>query len=64
MKEDSLGDTLLVKVMEVKQMKWPTEWKLLVYAKLAPNKQARGFRININQATGGNTNEDLQHFNG
>lgn len=32
---------LLVKEMKVKQMKWPTEWKLC--AKLAPNKQTSVF---------------------
>lgn len=30
---------LLVKEMEVKQMKWHAEGNPLVYAKLAPNKQ-------------------------
>lgn len=47
---------LLVKEMKVKQMKWPTEWKLC--AKLAPNKQTSVFfffGININKATGGMT---------
>lgn len=52
---EALCHKLLVKEIEVKQMKWPTERKLLVYAKLAPNKQTRGFWININKATGGMT---------
>lgn len=59
----------LVKEMEVEQMKWPTEWKLLVCAKLAPNKQAgRCFFFGGDKHkqgdSGNDANNNLRRFNG